>query len=93
MREFLELNPPETFWEKAKEYLINKNFSIEKLDLDRALGRITSEDIVSEVDLPPFSRSTVDGYAVKAEDTHGASAAMPTYLDIIGSIEDRKSVV
>lgn len=87
MREFLELNPPETFWEKAKEYLINKNFSIEKLDLDRALGRITSEDIVSEVDLPPFSRSTVDGYAVKAEDTHGASAAMPTYLDIIGSIE------
>ncbi len=87
MREFLELNPPETFWEKAKEYLIDKNFSIEKLDLDSALSRITSEDIVSEVDLPPFSRSTVDGYAVKAEDTQGASAAMPTYLEIIGSIE------
>lgn len=87
MREFLELNPPETFWEKAKEYLIDKSFSSEKLNLDSALGRITAEDIVSEVDLPPFSRSTVDGYAVKAEDTQGASAAMPTYLEIIGSIE------
>lgn len=87
MREFLELNPPEKFWEKAKEYLIDKNFTKEELDLDSALGRITAEDIVSGVDLPPFSRSTVDGYAVKAEDTQGASAAMPTYLDIIGSIE------
>lgn len=87
MREFLELNPPETFWEKAKEYLKDKSFSSEKLNLDSALGRITAEDIVSEVDLPPFSRSTVDGYAVKAEDTQGASAAMPTYLEIIGSVE------
>ncbi len=87
MREFLELNPPQKFWDKISEYLINKKFASEKLNLDDALGRIISEDILSPVNLPPFSRSTVDGYAVKAQDTAGASASMPTYLDIIGSIE------
>lgn len=87
MREFLELNPPQKFWEKISEYLINKEFASEKLNLDDALGRIISEDILSPVNLPPFSRSTVDGYAVKAQDTAGASASMPTYLDIIGSVE------
>ncbi|MFW6294765.1 MAG: gephyrin-like molybdotransferase Glp [Halanaerobium sp.] len=87
MREFLELNPPEKFLEKAKEFLLDKKFLKEELHIDCALGRITAEDIISKVDLPPFSRSTVDGYAVRAEDTQGASAAMPTYLDIVGNIE------
>jgi len=87
MREFLELNPPEKFWEEIKEYLLNYKFDKEKLDLDAALNRITAEDIISPINLPPFSRSTVDGYAVKAQDTAGASAAMPTYLEVIGSVE------
>jgi molybdopterin molybdotransferase len=87
MREFLELNPPEKFWDEIKSFLKNKAISKEKLNLDNALGRILAEDIYSPVDLPPFSRSTVDGYAVKAADTAGASASMPTYFKVIGSIE------
>lgn len=87
MREFLELNPPEKFWEEIKSFLENYNLQTEKLNLDNALGRILAEDLLSPVDLPPFSRSTVDGYAVKASDTAGASAAMPTYFEITGSIE------
>ncbi|PUU93742.1 MULTISPECIES: gephyrin-like molybdotransferase Glp [Halanaerobium] len=87
MREFLELNPPEKFWEEIKSFLSNKSLSREKLNLENSLGRILAEDIFSPVDLPPFSRSTVDGYAVKAADTAGASASMPTYFEIAGSIE------
>ncbi|MGP3779858.1 molybdopterin-binding protein [Halanaerobium saccharolyticum] len=87
MREFLELNPPEKFWEEIKSFLNNKSLSREKLNLENSLGRILAEDIFSPVDLPPFSRSTVDGYAVKAADTAGASASMPTYFEIAGSIE------
>src|SRR6056297_548149 len=87
MREFLELNPPEKFWQQIKDFLKNKNLKIENIKLDNALDRILAEDIFSPVNLPPFSRSSVDGYAVKAVDTAGASASMPTYLDIIGSIE------
>ena len=87
MREFLELNPPEKFWQEIKLFLKDRTLNTENLNLDNALGRILAEDIYSPVDLPPFSRSTVDGYAVKAADTAGASASMPTYFDIIGSIE------
>jgi molybdopterin molybdotransferase len=87
MREFLELNPPEKFWEEIKSFLNNKILSTENLNLDNALGRILAKDLYSPVDLPPFSRSTVDGYAVKAADTAGASASMPTYFEVAGSIE------
>ncbi|MFN2341561.1 MAG: molybdopterin molybdenumtransferase MoeA, partial [Halanaerobium sp.] len=78
---------PEKFWDEIKSFLKDKVISTEKLNLDTALGRILAEDLYSPVDLPPFSRSTVDGYAVKAADTAGASAAMPTYFELIGSIE------
>jgi molybdopterin molybdotransferase len=87
MKEFLELNPPEKFWQQIKHFLKNKNLKTKNINLDNALDRVLAEDIYSPVNLPPFSRSTVDGYAVKASDTAGASASMPTYLDIIGSIE------
>ena len=87
MREFLELNPPEKFWQEIKLFLNDRPLSTENLNLDNCLGRILAEDLYSPVDLPPFSRSTVDGYAVKAADTAGASASMPTYFEIVGSIE------
>jgi len=54
----------------------------ETVGLDAALGRICSRDIVSQEDLPAFARSTVDGYAVRAEDTFGATETMPAYLHI-----------
>jgi len=91
MREFLELNPPEKFWQQLKHFLKNKNLRTENIKLDNALDRILAEDIFSPVNLPPFSRSTVDGYAVRAADTAGASASMPTYLDLIGSVEIGKN--
>ncbi len=87
MREFLELNPPEKFWQEIKSFLNDRALKTENLNLDNSLGRILAEDLSSPVDLPPFSRSTVDGYAVRAADTAGASASMPTYLDLVGSIE------
>jgi len=87
MKEFLELNPPEKFWQQVKLFLENKSLRTKKIKLDNSLNRVLAEDIYSPVNLPPFSRSTVDGYAVKAADTAGASASMPTYFDIIGSIE------
>ena len=45
----------------------------EQILLHTALGRVAAEDIQAKNDLPPFDRSTVDGYAVKAKDTFGAS--------------------
>jgi molybdopterin molybdotransferase len=54
--------------------------------IEEALGMVCSRDIVSPEDLPPFPRSTVDGFAVKAEDTFGATEIMPAYLNVAQEI-------
>lgn len=91
MQEFFELNPPHKFWQAIKPYLETRIIAKEKVDLDHALGRILAEDLKSPINLPPFSRSTVDGYAVKAADTAGASPAMPTYFELTAGVEMGKS--
>lgn len=49
----------------------------ETVPLDAALGRVLAADVVSPVDVPSFDRSNVDGFAVVAEDTFGASEEAP----------------
>ncbi len=51
-----------------------------------AMGRVVAEDIVAPGDLPFFPRSTMDGYAVRAEDTYGASEGLPAYLRVVGEV-------
>jgi len=53
-----------------------------RISLHEALERVTAEDIVAEEDLPPFDRSAVDGYAVKAHNTFGASPFSPRVLQL-----------
>lgn len=50
--------------------------------IEDSLGMVCSCKIVSPEDLPAFARSTVDGFAVKAEDTFGATETMPAYLNL-----------
>lgn len=52
-----------------------------------ALDRLLAENVVAKEDIPGFSRSTVDGFAVNSKDTFGASSALPCYLEIIGEVE------
>jgi len=59
----------------------------EDVALDAAAGRVLAEDVVSEVDLPDFMRSTMDGYAVQAASTFGATEGNPAYLTIKGVVE------
>jgi putative molybdopterin biosynthesis protein len=53
---------------------------LERVPLDAALGRVLAADIISPVDVPSFDRSNVDGFAVVAEDTFGASEEVPRSL-------------
>lgn len=81
MPEFLSLVTPG----EALEILfnvLNPEVKSEIVQTERALGRVTTEDILSPQDLPDFKRSTVDGYAVLAKDTHGAGETLPAYLMI-----------
>jgi molybdopterin molybdotransferase len=54
--------------------------------LDRASGMVLASDIIAPEDIPPFSRSLVDGYAVKAKDTYGARETIPALLVSKGDI-------
>jgi len=60
---------------------------IETLPLLEALGRVLAEDVYALIDYPPFDRSEVDGYAVRAEDTYGADELRPIVLEIVGSVD------
>jgi len=56
------------------------------LPLAETLGRITATAILSPENLPPYPRSTMDGYAVRSRDTFGASEKMPAYLEVSGEV-------
>jgi molybdopterin molybdotransferase len=57
-----------------------------RIPIGQAIDRILAEDVYSREQIPPFARSTVDGYAVQARTTYGASESMPVFLDITGKI-------
>jgi molybdopterin molybdotransferase len=57
---------------------------VETVSLDDALGRVPAESLRAPHALPGFARATVDGYAVRAADTYGASEGLPSYLDLAG---------
>ena len=77
--------------EQAREKLLKQiTWDIKKTEvipIEEAAGRVLSRDVKAEVPLPSFLRSTVDGYAVIAADTQGASDGVPVFLDIMEEIE------
>jgi molybdopterin molybdotransferase len=57
---------------------------IEIVPIDEAAGRVLAKDFISLMDVPPFNRAAMDGYAVRAKDTFGAGQFKPKVLNIIG---------
>lgn len=58
----------------------------ERIALADGLGRFLGEDVIAPDALPPFARSTMDGYAVRARDTFGCSESEPALLPVRGEI-------
>jgi putative molybdopterin biosynthesis protein len=74
--------------EKARE-IINSLQVLprqESLILENAHGKILAEDIVAEINVPPFARAIMDGYAVRAADTYACSETEPAKLKVLGNI-------
>jgi len=86
MSEFLSLKLPGEAFQIWIENLKIRNPEHEVIHVQDALNRITAEDIVSNEALPPFTRSAMDGYAVKSNNTYGSSDSLPTYLKCIGEV-------
>lgn len=58
----------------------------ETIATSEALDRVLAESPRARESLPAFPRSTMDGYAVRAADTYGASESLPAYLSVVGEV-------
>src|SRR5712675_1494535 len=58
----------------------------ERVPLLQANGRVVAEDVRSPCDVPPFARAAMDGFAVRAEDTFGASQLEPRTLRVLEKV-------
>ncbi|MFW6172035.1 MAG: gephyrin-like molybdotransferase Glp [Planctomycetota bacterium] len=83
MKEFFQVYDLPRVFEFVRDF---PEVTTEGVTLADAPGRVLGENIVSAEDLPEFSRSVMDGYAVRAASTFGASEANPAFLTIVGSV-------
>ncbi len=85
MTEFFNVLPPD----EARALLFGHLTAVlpsETLATDLANGRVTAVAITAPHALPQFRRSTMDGYAVRAADTFGASESLPAFLQVVGEV-------
>ncbi|MDY6906180.1 MAG: molybdopterin molybdotransferase MoeA [Thermodesulfobacteriota bacterium] len=62
---------------------VSRPMPAETVSLTESIGRILREDVGSRMAVPPFAKSTMDGYAVKAVDVHGATETKPVGLTVV----------
>ena len=74
--------------EDAQERVLDafEPLGAERVSLLAAVGRFIAEDVSADVDIPPHNNSSMDGYAVRAADTRGASPDAPAVLTVIGDL-------
>ncbi|MDI3279963.1 MAG: molybdopterin-binding protein [Bacillota bacterium] len=85
MNEFYDLISVPEACARLKSHLPGQLPS-EEVGLLEACGRVLAEDVRAQEDVPGFRRSTVDGFAVRARDTFGASESAPAMLEVVGTI-------
>jgi molybdopterin molybdotransferase len=74
--------------EEARERILSyfSVLPVEETQLVESLGQVLAEDLVAPFDIPPFANSAMDGYAVRAADTQGASNESPVELLVTGVV-------
>jgi putative molybdopterin biosynthesis protein len=75
--QFLEVVAPEEARARFERHLDLKPLPGEAVKISAALGRVLAQDVLAPVDVPPFDRANVDGFAVRAGDTVSATDAAP----------------
>lgn len=75
-----------TVAEAVRGFRPARRTTVEPVALDAALHRVPSAPVTAPGPLPGFTRATVDGFAVRAADTFGASEGLPGYLDLAGAV-------
>lgn len=85
MAEFFNVLPPD----EARALLLRHleaRIATEQLETQQALGRVTAAPLYASHALPTFRRSTMDGYALRAADTYGASESLPAFVQVVDEV-------
>lgn len=85
MPEFFNVLPPNEARRLLLSHIIPLT-GVESISAVDALGRVTAQPVVASQELPTFKRSTMDGYALKAADTFGASDTLPAFLTVVAEV-------
>lgn len=83
MNHFFKVKSLEAVMAMAEEF---PPVGVENVPVSEAFSRVLAQDLTAKKDLPGFRRATMDGYAVSAGSTFGASESSPAWLDIVGTI-------
>ncbi len=83
---FRELMSVEDAKRILKERFPARSVGVEDLPLEQVAGRVLAEDVEASMDVPPFDRASMDGFAVQAEDTFGAEEDRPVNLRIVDRV-------
>jgi len=83
MKEFFKVKTIDQVLEYRTQFV---PLETEEVPLGNSMGRILAEDIHSDIDLPDFTRSIMDGFAVRGASTFGAGEGNPAYLAVKGSV-------
>ena len=84
--QFLEVVSPEEARKRFESGTDRSPLGAEPLPLAASLGRVLAADVIAPVDAPPFDRANVDGFAVRAADTIGASDSAPRRFQLNGEV-------
>lgn len=85
VKELFNVLTPRDAFARLAPYLRGPR-AVERVRTASALGRVLAEDLRSPGSLPTFRRSTMDGFAVRAADTFGASEGLPAYLTVVDEV-------
>ncbi len=87
MKSFLQLKSPEAARKEFFAYFDSFQLSSEVIESASALGYVVSVDVFAPESLPAFNRSTVDGYALRSNDSFGASESLPSFFTVTGEVK------
>src|SRR5580704_16573753 len=82
--QFLDVVDRDTATARFHRHLELRPLGAETVPLPQALGRVLAREVIADVDVPGFDRSSVDGFAVRADDAVGASERAPKALALNG---------
>ena len=85
LKELFNVLTPRDAFARLEPYLHGPR-ATDRIRTEDALGRVLAEDLHAPGCLPTFRRSTMDGFAVRAADTFGASEGLPSYLTVIDEV-------